>query len=72
KPGALAEIEFGDGTIPHQKSRTIVESGTRLTMRYAGGGGYGPPEKRARADIEADLKDGYITSEGAARDYGHR
>lgn len=69
-PGALAEIELSDGTIPHQKARTVIEPGTRLTLRFAGGGGYGAPGDRDPELIEADLRDGYITADGAKRDYG--
>ena len=38
-------------------------------MIEAGGGGYGPPTERPRAAIEADLAEGFITPDAAARDY---
>jgi N-methylhydantoinase B/oxoprolinase/acetone carboxylase alpha subunit len=44
--------------------------GDRITMIEAGGGGYGDPGQRSRAAIEADLAEGFITPEGAVRDYG--
>ena len=69
-PGALAEIVMSDNTIPHQKARTIIEPGMRLTLRFAGGGGYGEPGDRDPELVEADLRDGYITANGAKRDYG--
>jgi len=72
RPGALAEIELDDGRIPHQKSRTVVEPGTRLTLRFAGGGGFGPPDRRDPARVADDLRDGYVSPEGAERDYGIR
>ena len=46
EPGAPALIEFGDGTRPHPKSRTMIAPGTRLRMTYAGRGGYGDPQAR--------------------------
>ncbi|MCO6416355.1 hydantoinase B/oxoprolinase family protein [Siccirubricoccus sp. KC 17139] len=63
-PGAPAEIVMSDGTRPHPKSRTMITPGTRLVMRYAGGGGYGPPEERDAAALAADLRDGYVTKAG--------
>jgi len=70
KPGALAEIVMSDGTVPHQKSRTTIKPGMRLTMRYAGGGGYGPPAARDPATLQEDVLNGYVSAEGAKRDYG--
>lgn len=61
RPGASAEISMSDGTRPHPKSRTMIAPGTRLVMRYAGGGGYGPPSQRDPAALTADLRDGYVT-----------
>jgi N-methylhydantoinase B len=60
KPGAAAEIVFSDGTRPHPKSRTTIEPGMKLHMRYAGGGGYGPPSQRDPAALAADIRDGYV------------
>jgi len=70
-PGGAAEILFSDGTRPHPKSRTTIEPGMRLVMRYAGGGGYGPPEERDPALAEADRRDGVVT-ESAGMTGGER
>jgi N-methylhydantoinase B len=70
KDGALAEIRFSDGTVPHQKSRTTIQPGMRLTMRYAGGGGYGDPAKRDPAAVQDDIDNGYVSPDAANRDYG--
>ena len=70
KQGAHSEISFSDGTIPHQKSRTMIQPGMRLTMRYAGGGGYGDPKQRDPAILREDLENEYISAESARRDYG--
>lgn len=69
-PGAPAVIAIDDGTRPHPKSRTGVDAGRRVTLRYPGGGGFGDPRQRDRAAIEADIRDGYVTAAAAARDYG--
>jgi N-methylhydantoinase B/oxoprolinase/acetone carboxylase alpha subunit len=39
-------------------------------MQLAGGSGFGDPRERPLEKIEADLLNGYVTAEGAARDYG--
>ena len=43
-----------------------------LTFHAPSGAGFGDPLKRDRAAIEADLRTGLVTPEGAARDYGYR
>jgi N-methylhydantoinase B len=68
--GAPSYIAFDNGTRPHPKSRSSVQPGQRLTLLYAGGGGYGDPKQRDRDAVRADLRDGYISAEAAARDYG--
>jgi N-methylhydantoinase B len=68
--GATSSIEFNDGTVPHQKSRTSIDPGLRLHMRFAGGGGYGEPRSRDKQLILDDIKNGYISEAAARRDYG--
>ena len=41
-----------------------------INMITPGSGGFGVPAKRAPATIGRDLLDGYVTSDGATRDYG--
>jgi N-methylhydantoinase B/oxoprolinase/acetone carboxylase alpha subunit len=41
-----------------------------LTFHAPSGAGFGDPRMRSRAAIEADMRRGLVTSEGAARDYG--
>ena len=43
-----------------------------LTFHAPSGAGYGDPGRRDPAAIEADLRTGIVTKEGAARDYGYR
>ncbi len=41
----------------------------RVRITVSGGGGFGDPKERDRALIEEDLREGYISAEGARRDY---
>jgi len=43
-----------------------------LSFNVPSGGGFGVPDERDRAAIEDDLKLGFVTPEGAERDYGYR
>ena len=56
-------------------TRTACRSGRRgpgALLRYvtAGGGGWGDPFEREPERVLRDVRDGYVTIEGAARDYG--
>ncbi|HEY0339560.1 MAG TPA: hydantoinase B/oxoprolinase family protein, partial [Steroidobacteraceae bacterium] len=65
------EVIRADG----RKENHAVVSGLRLNrddvirIITANGGGYGDPLERAPAAIANDVRDGYITSEQAAREY---
>jgi N-methylhydantoinase B len=61
-----------DGTERPVRSsgRFDLKAGEGFYLEKAGGGGYGDPKKRDRAAIAADIAEGYVTPEAAARDYG--
>ena len=46
-----------------------LKPGDVVILETGGGGGYGPVEQRALDMIQRDLDQGYITREGAERDY---
>ena len=48
----------------------LTDNRIEIDATIAGGSGFGPARERALEDIAADLEDGYITPEGAVRDYG--
>jgi N-methylhydantoinase B len=50
--------------------RSTLQTGERLVFRLPGGGGYGDPSARDPDRILQDVRDGFVTVEGARRDYG--
>ena len=44
--------------------------GARFSLRTAGGGGYGDARRRDPAALARDIAEGYVTPDGARRDYG--
>ena len=68
--GATVEVIKSDGTRPHPKARSPMKPGEKLTLKFGGGAGYGPPANRDPAAIENDLRNGYITSAFAKQYYG--
>lgn len=75
--GGLFECQIvnPDGTsqkMPSKGATAIVHLGDRVLLQPAGSGGYGDPAERPTALIEADLLDGYITSQAARDLYGYK
>ena len=54
------------------KGKVVLNPGERLTMETPGGGGWGTTSARTREAVEADLADGLVSPEGAARDYAYQ
>ncbi len=71
--GQRTRIELErDGKVAHlpSKNRLDLKKGDVLTIYTAGGAGYGDPAEREPELIQADIRNGYITANAAARDYG--
>jgi len=51
-------------------ARIEMAAGERFLLQSAGGGGYGDPARRDASALARDLAEGYVTPEGAKRDYG--
>jgi 5-oxoprolinase (ATP-hydrolysing) len=49
---------------------TVSDPDAVVEMQLAGGSGFGDPLERPLEKIEDDLLNGYVTAEGAMRDYG--
>lgn len=55
---------------PHfPKGKVVLKTGDRLTVETPGGGGWGHPDGRDPALIDADLAEGLVTQEGARASY---
>lgn len=52
------------------KGRIRVKTGDRISLRYAGGGGYGDPRERDRESVRIDLEAGIVSREAAQKVYG--
>jgi len=72
KEGSLGWIAVNDRPIEPTTAPDIsFNPGDLVRLKIPGGGGHGDPKVRSQEAIEADLRDGYITVEGARRDYGY-
>jgi N-methylhydantoinase B len=74
RPGAPMRLwlELPDGgRLPlNSKGAFRLPADGRLVMEAPGSGGYGPPAAHDPLRLQQDLADGYVTEEGARRDYG--
>ena len=68
--GGASKIELSSERVPHPKSRTTFAAGEKLVLRYAGGGGFGDPTQRPFAEVEQDVRAGYVSLDKAAQVYG--
>ena len=66
------EITSRDGSVRHVRKATQhpIAEGEIVRIMTGGGGGWGPPSKRAREAIERDIREGYVSAAAARRDYG--
>ncbi|PZF77916.1 hydantoinase B/oxoprolinase family protein [Aestuariivirga litoralis] len=71
QPGCVGLAARGSGSKLPDKGIHIIEAGDSLVLELPGGGGFGRPDRRDRAALEADIAAGLVTVEAARRDYGH-
>ena len=72
RAGAVGGIATSNGEELLPKISRNLPPDTVVTLHIPGGGGFGDPALRDPAALRDDLLDGYVTPDGAARDYGHR
>jgi N-methylhydantoinase B len=68
KPGRMREHKINGETV-HPKGSYVLRDGDTISLTQAGGGGIGDPNDRAKEKVLADVRDGFVTTEGARRDY---
>ena len=74
-PGARAAVTLDPGgpderEIPGKGVDLPLCRGDTFALRSSGGGGWGDPRRRAREQVRADVRDGYISAEQARGVYG--
>jgi N-methylhydantoinase B len=55
---------------PGKVAGHLIEPGSTLMVRSAGGGGYGDPLERDPERVALDVREGYVSAEAARLDYG--
>ncbi|MEZ4837222.1 MAG: hydantoinase B/oxoprolinase family protein [Caldilineaceae bacterium] len=68
-PGRVGTVHM-NGEVVTRFPPIEFKPGDEIVLRMPGGGGFGPVAERDPALVREDLELGYITSEGAKRDYG--
>ena len=70
-PGRSGSSRLKSGPDLPDKGIHTIPTGDRLIVELPGGGGLGDPCRRDPTRIRADLEAGYISCEGASRDFGY-
>ena len=69
-PGITGAARLASGKDFTDKAVHTIPQGERFIVELPGGGGLGNPHDRQPARIQSDLEAGYITEDGAKKDYG--
>lgn len=56
--------------LPGKNTNFRLLSGDYLSFETPGGGAYGDPRERDIEEVKEDVKQGYVSHEGAEREYG--
>jgi N-methylhydantoinase B len=68
KNGRGYGLKLNDKTVEHGIYRRLYP-GDQVHFQVSGGGGYGDPRAREPERVARDVAEGYVTAEGARRDY---
>jgi N-methylhydantoinase B len=60
----------GPEEVVYKATEIEIGAGDSVTFLTAGGGGYGDPHERTRADVARDLTAGIVSPQAASNDYG--
>ena len=67
--GALVTQPGAEAKLYRKVTALPLKAGTTIELLSAGGGGRNAPEKRPFSRVADDVRNGYVTIEGARRDY---
>jgi N-methylhydantoinase B/oxoprolinase/acetone carboxylase alpha subunit len=68
---AFRTFDEAFGTVsPTKFTNVILREGDIVTYRTPGGGGFGPPSQRPVDEVLQDVRDGWVSTECAQREYG--
>jgi len=76
-PGRTGDIRINPGTatevrLPTRYADYPLQEGDVFEVETPGGGGFGDPQLRDQQAVLRDVRNGYVSPEAAARDYGVR
>jgi len=70
RDGSAGAVRLASGQTLRAKGLQRIPAGDRLVLALPGGAGLGAPEERTPESIAADIADGLLSVEAAAREYG--
>ncbi len=70
EPGAAGELAVDGGREAQPKRLLVLDPDNRVHLNPPGGGGFGDPFTRDPEAVLWDVVEGYVSLEGARRDYG--
>ena len=69
-PGGNGKLSLASGQVLKAKGFQTIPAGERLVVEMPGGGGFGDPKKRDRAQVARDVKLGLVSEAQAKAAYG--
>ncbi len=66
----VIRLDTAQEYVTPSSGRYEMQAGDRFLLQSAGGGGYGDPRRRDGAALARDIADGYVSVDGAKKDYG--
>lgn len=67
--GSAGYVGLASGSTLRGKGLQVIPSGEIVVIHTPGGGGIGAPQRRSRASVEDDLRQGLVSVEAAVRKY---
>ena len=73
-PGRSSRVVLNPGTdrerpVTARDGNVELDAGDVIRYELGGGGGFGDPQARPATEVLADVREGYVTPEGARSDY---